>query len=242
MSSANTADEAPLTSGVDVSAADAMLSDAIRDTLAAPPNERVALFTSRVGEIARFMETHPSKRPWTVTVYRGTDGSTIFRGGVGHSLVIDTEGRVWRARSYEDFDTEYAIAATSCDIASLTPRYAEMRQYTPRTDVLQTPRMELNELTSDHVMPHVGSVFRLQTGDGRIHELKLLNVLKTYDMHIDTRMKRDTFTLTFLGPREPYLPQAAYPLTHDVFGGTQTVFIVPQSMSKDGYIYEAVFN
>jgi hypothetical protein len=126
--------DATLTSFIDVSAADAMVSDAIRDTLRAPMDERVALLSARFAEIARFMETHPSKRPWTCTIYRGTDGSTIFRGGVGHSLVIDTEGRLWRARSYEDFDTEYGVTANSWEITSLTPRYAEMREYTPREE------------------------------------------------------------------------------------------------------------
>ena len=36
------------------------------------------------------------------------------------------------ARSYEDFETTYAFTATSCEIATLTPLYAQMREFLPR--------------------------------------------------------------------------------------------------------------
>ncbi len=78
------------------------------------------------------MAAHPAERPWTCTVYTGTDGSRIFRGGVGHSLVIDPEGGLWRARSYEDFETTYAFPEGGCEIATLTPLYGQMREYLPR--------------------------------------------------------------------------------------------------------------
>jgi hypothetical protein len=121
-----------LQSGVVSSAAEPMLSRAIAQTLLAPAADRASLFTQLVGEIARFMAAHPEERPWTCTVFRGTDGSTIFRGGVGHSLVVDPAGRLWRARSYEDFDTTYRFTDGSCEIDTLTPRYAHLREYHPR--------------------------------------------------------------------------------------------------------------
>jgi len=77
------------------------------------------------------MAALPAERPWTCRVYAGTDGSRIFRGGVGHSLVIDANGRLWRARSYEDFETTYRIADGTCEIATLTPLYEQMREYQP---------------------------------------------------------------------------------------------------------------
>ena len=77
------------------------------------------------------MANHPEERAWTCRVYTGTDGSRIFRGGVGHSLVIDASGRLWRARSYEDFDTTYALTDSTCEIDRLTPLYAQMREYLP---------------------------------------------------------------------------------------------------------------
>ena len=89
------------------------------------------LFAQLVSKIERFMTAHPEERPWTCTIYSGTDGSAIFRGGVGHSLVIDLEGRLWRARSYEDFATTYRFEHGTCVIDTLTPLYAQMREYVP---------------------------------------------------------------------------------------------------------------
>ena len=114
------------------SPADGMLSRAIAATLAAPPAERARLFEALVAEIVTYMAAHPEERPWTCTVFTGTDGSRIFRGGVGHSLVVDPQGRLWRARSYEDFHTTYEFVDGDCRIATLEPLYAQMREYVPR--------------------------------------------------------------------------------------------------------------
>jgi hypothetical protein len=121
-----------LQSGILSNPGDAPLSDAIAQTLAAPPEKRADLFDSLVRAIAAALAISDPERKWTCTVYTGTDGSRIFRGGVGHSLVIDLDGRLWRARSYEDFETTYTITETTCEIESLTPLYAEMREYRPR--------------------------------------------------------------------------------------------------------------
>jgi hypothetical protein len=126
------AQHAPLQSGVVTSPADGMLSRAIAETLKAPAADRARLFEQFVGEIEAFMTAHPAERPWTCTIYTGTDGSRVFRGGVGHSLVIDASGRLWRARSYEDFDTTYIFTDNSCEIDRLTPLYAQMREYLVR--------------------------------------------------------------------------------------------------------------
>jgi hypothetical protein len=126
-----TAGEA-LQSGVLTSPAEPMLSRAIALTLAAPATDRRGLFTQLVREIEQFMASHPEERPWTCTFYSGTDGSAIYRGGIGHSLVIDLEGRLWRARSYEDFETTYRFENNTCVIDTLTPIYTQMREYLPR--------------------------------------------------------------------------------------------------------------
>ena len=106
-----------------------MLSRAIALTLDAAPADRADLFGRLVQDIEDFMARHPQERPWTCRLYIGTDGSSIFRGGVGHSLVIDPSGRLWRARSYEDFETTYTFTATSCEIDTLTPLYVQMSEY-----------------------------------------------------------------------------------------------------------------
>ncbi len=121
-----------LQSGVVRSAADDMLGLAITETLDTPAADRARVFSQLVLRIEEFMALHPEERPWTCTRYRGTDGSSIFRGGVGHSLVIDPDGRLWRARSYEDFETTYIFAGTSCEIDTLTPLYAQMREFRRR--------------------------------------------------------------------------------------------------------------
>ena len=121
-----------LQSGVLTSPADPMLSAAIAQTLRAPAAERAQLFAELVAGIERFMAAHPQERPWTCRVFRGTEGSAIFRGGVGHSLVIDSAGRLWRARSYEDFETTYLFNGSIYEIDTLTPIYSQMREYGPR--------------------------------------------------------------------------------------------------------------
>ena len=121
-----------LQSGVFTSPADEMLSRAIGETLRAPASDRARLFEQFVGEIEVYMADHPEERPWTCTVYTGTDGSRIFRGGIGHSLVIDVNGRLWRARSYEDFETTYIFIEDRCEIGTLTPLFDQMSEYQAR--------------------------------------------------------------------------------------------------------------
>ena len=122
-------ENAELQSAVLSSPADEMLGRAIYETLRAPASERAELFEQFVREIEEYMAAHPAERPWTCVVYTGTDGSRIFRGGIGHSLVIDPDGRLWRARSYEDFETTYTFSEKKCEIDTLTPLFAQMREY-----------------------------------------------------------------------------------------------------------------
>jgi hypothetical protein len=123
--------DANLQSGVLYSPADEMLTRAISETLRAPASDRARLFEQLVREIESHMAAHPQERPWTCTIYTGTDGSRIFRGGLGHSLVIDPNGRLWRARSYEDFNTTYTFSNGNCEISTLTPLFDQMREYQP---------------------------------------------------------------------------------------------------------------
>jgi len=111
---------------------EAAFSEAIRETLSAPPGRRAAVFES----LARAIETRIAavcpENPWTCTAHEGVDGSRIFRGGVGVSLVIDPAGRLWRGRSYEDFETTYRIEGNTCEIETLRPLYSQMREYLPQ--------------------------------------------------------------------------------------------------------------
>ena len=114
-------------SGVLTSPADAMLREAIDATLRAEPHERADLFARLLREIEDFMGRHPEELAFRVVAYTGTDGSRIFRSRDGRSIVVDPAGALWRARSYEDFDTTYTSPETGCSIDTLTPRYAKMR-------------------------------------------------------------------------------------------------------------------
>lgn len=125
-------DPPPLQSSVLIPPGEGPLGLAIADTLSALPAARAAVFEAHVREIEALVAATAPDHPWTCVAYRGADGSHVFRGGVGHSLVIDREGRLWRARSYEDFATTFDITPTTCTIATLTPLYDQMRQYTPR--------------------------------------------------------------------------------------------------------------
>jgi hypothetical protein len=119
-----------LVSAVVTSPADPLLRKAIMDALRMLPCRRAAFLAIRLREIQTFMEQRPAERPWTFSEFAGTDGSRIFRGGVGHSLVVDPQGTLWRARSYEDFVTVHNITDKRCTIAALTPIYRDMRRCT----------------------------------------------------------------------------------------------------------------
>ena len=132
-------DTSPLQSSILQSPADGLLIDAITYTLLAKAAARAEILRQHVAQIEAYISARPHERAWTCTLLMGTDGAHIFRGGVGHSLVIDGVGRLWQARSYEDFETTYIIADGRCDIATLTPVYEEMRLY--RVNVRQSTQV-----------------------------------------------------------------------------------------------------
>lgn len=116
----------------DLPSGEAMFSTAIACALQALPQDRADLFERLTGEIADLTTAQGSGwKPWTRTVHTGTDGSRIFRGGVGFSVVIDPQGQLWRAASHEDFEATFTITPTSCEIETLTPKYSQMREYLP---------------------------------------------------------------------------------------------------------------
>src|SRR5436853_6297021 len=96
----------------------------------------------------------------------------------------------------------------------------------------------LESLTFDQVQPHVGTKFHIAAGH---HEIDLLLVKVGKVMESEAaRLDRNPFSLFFLGPADPYLPQRMYPLRHEALG-TLEIFIVPVGKDPKGYPYEAVF-
>jgi hypothetical protein len=131
-----------LQSAIYAASGEEMLSKAIALTLVAPTHDRAELFELLMREIAAIVSTVDSgMKPWTCFVHDGTDGSRIFRGGVGTSVVVDPQGRLWRARTYEDFETTYTITPTSCEIATMKPNYNLMREYTRRESCVADVRL-----------------------------------------------------------------------------------------------------
>ena len=53
--------------------------------------------------------------------------------------------------------------------------------------------------------------------------------------------RHEQFALLFLGPQNPFLPQAIYQLHHDTLGELD-LFLVPVGRDQNGFQYEAVFN
>lgn len=53
--------------------------------------------------------------------------------------------------------------------------------------------------------------------------------------------RRAPFSLTFLGPGEPLLPQAIYALRHADLGVLE-IFLVPIARGAEGVRYEAIFS
>jgi hypothetical protein len=102
--------------------------------------------------------------------------------------------------------------------------------------------VELSEFTADNLRPHVGSEFHLTFDDGRSIDLTLTEVLVRLEKHHTPRMKRDSFSLFFLGPAGAYMPQGSYATTHEVLGGPWSIFYVPVGRKESGsFEFEAVF-
>ena len=93
----------------------------------------------------------------------------------------------------------------------------------------------IEDLTVESFEGRVGEAFRLTEDEG------------TFDVTLvecealgGTALNRVPFSLVFLGPREPVLPQRTYPLAHDELGELE-IFLVPIAQDADGTRYEAVF-
>ena len=106
--------------------------------------------------------------------------------------------------------------------------------------------MDLAELTLDAVRPMIGAAFEVQHPDGSTLAMTLADALP-FEIHARRSARsaphprRAPFSLYFLGPPAPVLPQAMYTFRHDHFTLGQ-VFIVPVGADAEAVEYEAVFN
>lgn len=91
--------------------------------------------------------------------------------------------------------------------------------------------------------PHVGTAFRISFTDGSLElTLDAVEPLGTREPRPGVPdLRTEPFSLVFLGPLRPVLPQRTWDLAHPVLG-TQEVFLVPLGPKEGRMRYEAVFN
>jgi hypothetical protein len=95
--------------------------------------------------------------------------------------------------------------------------------------------VDIAALTPADFEPRIGDDFRIATPSGAV-EFKLAEVQALGH----ALRKGGAFSLTFLSPPGPFLPQAIYPLENPVLG-TLELFIVPLGPKNGRNSYEAIF-
>jgi len=95
-------------------------------------------------------------------------------------------------------------------------------------------------------MPDLNSIERFS---GLVGEKFIIQGLPSPDMVVELQQvvqheltdKMESFSLFFLGPDHPVLPQATYSLSNSDTGKLD-IFLVPVGKNSSGILYEAVFN
>jgi Domain of unknown function (DUF6916) len=98
-----------------------------------------------------------------------------------------------------------------------------------------TSTTDLAALRMGDFTPHLDAIFDMQTAGGVV-PLKLAKV----DPAGDSGRAGGAFSLIFIAPKGPWLPQAIYPVTHPALGAME-IFLVPVGPMQDGNGYQSVF-
>jgi hypothetical protein len=102
-------------------------------------------------------------------------------------------------------------------------------------DIDMAESADLAALRIDDFTPHLEAVFDMQTAGGVV-PLKLAKV----DPVGDSGRAGGAFSLIFVAPKGPWLPQAIYPVQHPTLG-TLEIFLVPVGSVFGGNGYQAIF-
>jgi hypothetical protein len=94
---------------------------------------------------------------------------------------------------------------------------------------------DLAALRIDDFTPHLDAVFDMQANGGVV-PLKLAKV----DPSGNSGRAGGAFSLVFVAPKGPWLPQAIYPVTHPALG-IMEIFLVPVGPMQGGNAYQAIF-
>jgi len=100
----------------------------------------------------------------------------------------------------------------------------------------------LESFTVEMFAGRIGERFTIAADDGAL-EAELVEataLTRTSGHELETPGGRAPFSLVFLVPGEPVLPQAIYRFEHDELGIFE-IFIVPLGRDETGVRYEAVF-
>jgi len=95
--------------------------------------------------------------------------------------------------------------------------------------------MSLQALTAADFEPHVGREFAFEA-DGKRLNLKLGEVERLGA----AKREGGAFSLTFLSPPGPFLPQGIYPIQHPALGRLD-LFMVPLGPKDAGNSYQVIF-
>jgi hypothetical protein len=98
---------------------------------------------------------------------------------------------------------------------------------------------DLAALTIEFFDARVGTTFTVADDAGERVELRVIDALPWGEHPPDAG--RRPFTVHFLGPARPLLPQKIYVLEHGE-AETLELFLVPLGPHEDGIRYEAVFS
>lgn len=102
----------------------------------------------------------------------------------------------------------------------------------------------LDQLSLDLFSAQVGETFRIVIEEDNAVDVELIEA-KALPAYASPAAEDDPqhapFTLLFRGPKEVYLPQRLYTLTHPTLG-TLEIFLVPIQPDQHGSQFEAVFN
>jgi hypothetical protein len=113
-------------------------------------------------------------------------------------------------------------------------RYAGLTAQ-PGRNIEMTSTADLTALQIGDFSPHLDTLFEMQAPGGTI-ALKLVKA----EPAGQSGRAGGAFSLLFLAPAGPFLPQAIYPVTHPALG-TMEIFLVPVGPTQGGNGYHAVF-
>lgn len=95
-------------------------------------------------------------------------------------------------------------------------------------------------LTAETFENAIGTAFTVSDPDGNSVELTLVTVATRDQVVPNGPAGWVPFTLTFEGPREPFVPQGTFAVEHAATGRID-VFLVPSERTERATRYEAVF-